>query len=128
MTYVITDKCIGCHRCETICPTGAIAQTNHSYQINSELCNHCVGHYAVPQCWAACPTNDGCVSDIVFATRYTIPQAVGDYWETWFSTYNRMLERLKSAKQPDYWQRWFDMYSQTLSNQLQTHAAMGVKA
>jgi len=127
MTHVITSQCIECHRCESICPTGAITRNEHQYQINSECCNDCVGHYAVPQCWAVCPTNGGCLPVLV-PTQSRFAKPSNDYWETWFYTYHRLVSRLSAKPSSDYWQRWFDTYSQALSKQLQPPTSVGVNA
>ncbi|NJR49238.1 MAG: 4Fe-4S binding protein [Leptolyngbyaceae cyanobacterium CSU_1_3] len=127
MTYTITSQCIACHRCESICPTGAISHNEHQYQINSERCNDCVGHYAVPQCWAACPTNGGCVPNLASLARSLATNPSDDYWDIWFNTHHRLISRLKAKPQSDYWQTWFDTYSQALSNQLQP-PSVGVNA
>jgi MinD superfamily P-loop ATPase len=125
MTYRITHQCIECHRCESSCPIGAITTNEHPYQINPERCNDCVGHYAVPQCWAACPTYNGCVS---IASPRLDNGASGDYWDTWFDTYNRLISRLNAKQQSDYWQRWFTIYSQVLAKQLHPPTTVGVNA
>jgi Fe-S-cluster-containing dehydrogenase component len=123
MPYVITSKCIECSRCQSICPTGAITHNGQHYQIDSERCNDCVGHYSVPQCWAACPTYDGCVSTRPIAPQFDVvaPPRSGDYWDRWFETYNRLVSRLNATQQANYWQQWFDRYSQELSKQLHSH-------
>ncbi|MBF2051569.1 MAG: 4Fe-4S binding protein [Elainella sp. C42_A2020_010] len=130
MTYMITNQCIGCNRCESVCPNQAITQNNHQYQINPERCNDCVGHYAVPQCWAACPTTNGCVPDLT-----VLPQSLtissNDYWENWFSLYDCLVSRLKANHQSEYWQSWFNTYSrysQKLSQHLQTPTPVGANA
>lgn len=122
MTYMITQQCIDCRRCESVCPTGAIYPVGDRYQIDADRCTDCVGHYAVPLCWSGCPTNGGCVAVAAIAA----PPST-DYWETWFHTYNRLVARLSSKPQTDYWQRWFDTYSQALSN-LQTPTPVGASA
>jgi Fe-S-cluster-containing dehydrogenase component len=126
MTYIITSQCIGCRRCESICPTRAITQNDQSYQINSERCNDCVGSYAVPQCWAACPTHGGCIPSMAILPRSAFTSE--DYWERWFNTYNLVVSRLKANQPSEYWQCWFDRYSQILSRQLHTPTSVGVNA
>lgn len=128
MTYIITNQCIECHRCESVCPTGAITRNEQQYQINSERCDDCVGHYAVPQCWAACPTSGGCVPGLASPPQSQFAQLSTDYWESWFDTYNYLVSRLKATRSSDYWQRWFDVYSQTLSQQLHIPTSVGANA
>lgn len=128
MTYMITSQCIECHRCESICPTGAITRNEQQYQINSERCNDCVGHYSVPQCWAICPTNGGCIPSLETLPRSLTTQPAVDYWNTWFATYNRLVSQLKTTPAADYWQHWFDTYSHAVSKQLHTPTSMGVNA
>jgi ferredoxin len=127
MSYVITNQCIGCHRCVSICPTGAITQNEQRYQIDIERCNDCIGNYAVPQCWAGCPTNDGCVPQTIL-TQSLFVTAPSDYWDAWFRLYNTLISRLKANQQSEYWQHWFDTYSQALAHQLHTPISMGVNA
>jgi Fe-S-cluster-containing dehydrogenase component len=124
MAYMITSQCIECHRCESTCPTGAITQNGHQSQINFERCNDCVGHYSVPQCWAACPTNSGCIP--LRSTSLAVRSS--DYWDTWFDTYNHLVSRLNAKRQSDYWPRWFDTYSQALAIQLHPSSPVGVNA
>ncbi|NJO72593.1 MAG: 4Fe-4S binding protein [Leptolyngbyaceae cyanobacterium RM1_406_9] len=125
MTYMITSQCIECHRCESLCPTGAITRNEHQYQINSERCNDCVGHYAVPQCWAACPTNGGCVPNLATLPHSLAEKPSSDYWDNWFYTYEHLVSRLNANQPSAYWQRWFDTYSQALTKQLQTPTSVG---
>lgn len=128
MTYIITSQCIECHRCESICPTGAVSKNEQQYQINSERCNDCVGHYAVPQCWAACPTVGGCVPNLAILPQSLSIKPSKDYWERWFNTYNHLVSRLTANQASDYWQRWFDVYSHILSQHLHPPISVGVNA
>lgn len=114
MAYTITPQCIGCDRCQSLCPTGAIQTIDGVHHINPDRCNNCTGFYTVPQCWSACPTNAGCISVGVAATP-------GDYWDTWFNQYNHRVARLRTARQAPYWQQWFNAYSQKLSAMIQSH-------
>lgn len=122
MTYVITSQCIGCSRCQASCPTGAITHNGHYYQIDSERCDDCVGHYSVPQCWAVCPTNAGCIPGgaIAAQSRSSSLSPSSDYWERWFEVYNQLISRLNTSPSTDYWHQWFDRYAQALSKQLQS--------
>ena len=57
MALFITDECINCDVCEPECPNEAIYQGQEIYEINSNLCTECVGHFDKPQCVAVCPVN-----------------------------------------------------------------------
>ena len=117
MTYAITEKCISCQRCVPNCPTNAIERDGDTFRINADLCNNCKGFHAVPQCWAMCPTDDGCVSLATRISSFTLGNALentADYWKAWQAAYNQRLALLKDSPQADYWHDWFDSYSQTL--------------
>ena len=131
MTYSITNSCIGCQRCLSACPTGAIATDGTAFWIDIDRCNQCrtsaQGTRNVPQCWAICPTNDACVPLTAGATAVSLTsrsEASTDYWESWFARYVRTVAHLQNSKRPPYWQHWFDAYSQALQN-LQTHSSQG---
>ena len=55
MSLMITDECINCDVCEPVCPNTAIYQGQEIYEINSDLCTECVGHFDAPQCVEVCP-------------------------------------------------------------------------
>jgi Fe-S-cluster-containing dehydrogenase component len=117
MPYTITNQCIGCGRCLSSCPSQAIYQDTSQYWIDSSRCSECVGVYSVPQCWAVCPTNDGCISTQAVTTVAIAPSnSSADYWEQWFNTYNHLVTRLKSSHTSDYWHSWFHSYASVLSN------------
>lgn len=106
MAYQITSQCISCNLCLSVCPSNAIKVVDGQHWINPELCTNCVGSvYTTPQCKAVCPPSNACVK---------VPS---DYWEGWFSNYNRVLAKLTNKQ--DYWESWFNNYSQTFSEQLQ---------
>lgn len=55
MSLLITDECINCDVCEPVCPNEAIYQGQEIYEIDSNLCTECVGHFDAPQCVDICP-------------------------------------------------------------------------
>ena len=57
MALMITDECINCDVCEPACPNEAIYQGQEIYEIDSDLCTECVGHYDEPQCISVCPVD-----------------------------------------------------------------------
>jgi ferredoxin len=127
MAYTITDRCIQCHQCESVCPVGAITKNEQQkYQIDAGRCNDCVGYHSVPQCWAACPTNVGCISNLATLPPSLSAKPANDYWEKWFVTYNNLVSELKTQQISEYWREWFDQYSQALSQQLHAPTSVGV--
>jgi len=54
---MITDECINCAVCEPECPNGAIFEGEEIYEIDSNLCTECVGHFDEPQCQQVCPVD-----------------------------------------------------------------------
>lgn len=57
MALMITDECINCDVCEPECPNEAIYQGPEIYEINSDKCTECVGHFDEPQCQIVCPVD-----------------------------------------------------------------------
>lgn len=41
--------------CEPECPNGAISYGLEIYEIETDLCTECVGHYDKPTCISVCP-------------------------------------------------------------------------
>jgi Fe-S-cluster-containing dehydrogenase component len=129
MAYTITADCIQCHQCEFVCPVGAITKNEQQqYQIDAGLCNDCVGYYSVPQCWSACPTKAGCISNLATLPRSLSAKPANEYWDNWFVTYNKLVSEFKTKQISEYWQHWFDNYSQALSQQLKTPTSVGVNS
>ncbi len=57
MALFITDECINCDVCEPECPNSAITQGDEIYEIDTDLCTECVGHFDTPQCIEVCPVD-----------------------------------------------------------------------
>jgi ferredoxin len=57
MALKITDQCINCDVCEPECPNEAIFQGIEIYEIDSNKCTECVGHFDTPQCREVCPVD-----------------------------------------------------------------------
>jgi len=62
MAYMITEECINCGACEPECPNEAIFVGEEIYDINSDKCTECIGHFDESQCAAVCPV-DACIPD-----------------------------------------------------------------
>ncbi|MEG3134633.1 YfhL family 4Fe-4S dicluster ferredoxin [Rouxiella sp. T17] len=63
MALLITSKCINCDMCEPECPNQAIALGESIYQIDSERCTECIGHYEAPTCQEVCPIDNTVIFD-----------------------------------------------------------------
>jgi len=57
MALIITDDCINCAVCEPECPNEAIYEGEEIYEIDSNRCTECVGHFDEPQCQLVCPVD-----------------------------------------------------------------------
>ena len=57
MALLITDDCINCDVCEPECPNSSISPGADIYEIETDLCTECVGHYSEPQCIQVCPVD-----------------------------------------------------------------------
>lgn len=57
MALKITDECINCDVCEPECPNDAIYQGEEIYEIDTDRCTECVGHFDEPQCRQVCPVD-----------------------------------------------------------------------
>ena len=55
MALQIEASCINCDMCEPECPNQAISMGENVYEIDSDLCTECVGHYDKAQCVLVCP-------------------------------------------------------------------------
>ena len=63
MALLITKKCINCDMCEPECPNEAISMGDSIYEINSDKCTECVGHYDTPTCQKVCPIPNTILKD-----------------------------------------------------------------
>ncbi|HHR4729378.1 TPA: YfhL family 4Fe-4S dicluster ferredoxin [Salmonella enterica] len=63
MALLITKKCINCDMCEPECPNEAISMGDSIYEINSDKCTECVGHYETPTCQKVCPIPNTILQD-----------------------------------------------------------------
>ncbi|AWS52209.1 MULTISPECIES: YfhL family 4Fe-4S dicluster ferredoxin [Providencia] len=63
MSLLITKRCINCDMCEPECPNDAIFMGDEIYEIDSNLCTECVGHYDKPTCQSVCPINNTIIID-----------------------------------------------------------------
>ena len=63
MALLITKKCINCDMCEPECPNQAISMGESIYEINSDRCTECIGHYETPTCQKVCPIPNTILKD-----------------------------------------------------------------
>ena len=57
MALKISEACINCDVCATVCPNEAIYLGTSIYEIAPQRCTECVGHYDAPQCVEVCPVD-----------------------------------------------------------------------
>jgi ferredoxin len=76
MAVLINDTCINCAACIDECPVEAIVDEDDNpadeeyYYVYPDKCVECVGHFDVPACAEACPT-EGCITwDMPFTAEY----------------------------------------------------------
>lgn len=55
MALKILSACINCDMCEPECPNKAISLGEEIYEIDSDKCTECLGHYDTPTCVSVCP-------------------------------------------------------------------------
>jgi len=72
MSVIISDECINCDACRTVCPVNAIVDdmenpTGESrYYVKPEKCIECVDIFDDPQCAAICPSIGTITWDFAF--------------------------------------------------------------
>lgn len=62
MALKILTACINCDMCEPECPNKAITLGEEIYEIDTDKCTECLGHYDTPTCISVCPI-DCIISD-----------------------------------------------------------------
>jgi NAD-dependent dihydropyrimidine dehydrogenase PreA subunit len=62
MANQITEACVNCGACESVCPSGGISRGPDVFVIDPALCTECVGFHHTQQCARVCPV-DCCVVD-----------------------------------------------------------------
>jgi hypothetical protein len=67
-----------------------------------------------------CPTNSGC-TPLLSSVIQSAQAATANYWEQWFTTYQRLTSRLQAKRETQYWHSWFDAYSQKLQRLMTSH-------
>ncbi len=61
MSFVISNKCVGCHACMVVCPNQAVypdADLANQFHIHPKRCDECSAHYDNPQCANICPVEE----------------------------------------------------------------------
>lgn len=72
MKYAITDKCVGCHACQIVCPTNAVyvdPDNAKRFRIHAKRCTGCHGEFDDPQCASICPIEEAIVNDALVAVN-----------------------------------------------------------
>jgi len=57
MANIITDECVNCGACESVCPANGISSDGDKFVIDPSLCSECVGFYHTQQCARVCPVD-----------------------------------------------------------------------
>ncbi|MGB2739228.1 MAG: YfhL family 4Fe-4S dicluster ferredoxin [Cognaticolwellia sp.] len=55
MALIIENSCINCDMCDPECPNEAISMGEKVYEIDTDKCTQCIGHYDKPTCVSVCP-------------------------------------------------------------------------
>ncbi|MDR2166103.1 MAG: 4Fe-4S dicluster domain-containing protein [Zoogloeaceae bacterium] len=64
MALHITEVCVNCWACVTVCPNTAIFEDDPVFAIDPRKCTECAGEYAEPQCAAICPIECAIVDEL----------------------------------------------------------------
>lgn len=57
MANKITEACVNCGACESVCPSGGISKGPDIFVIDTAACTECVGFYHTQQCARVCPVD-----------------------------------------------------------------------
>jgi len=57
MANIITDECVSCGACESVCPANGISSNGEQYVIDASRCSECVGFHHTQQCARVCPVD-----------------------------------------------------------------------
>ena len=57
MANMITERCVNCGACESMCPAGGISRGEEVFVIDAARCTECVGFYHTQQCARVCPVD-----------------------------------------------------------------------
>jgi Fe-S-cluster-containing dehydrogenase component len=63
MPTMITDACVNCGACLSICPNDGISRGEYKVELDAALCTECVGAASTEQCATVCPIDDVCIPD-----------------------------------------------------------------
>ncbi len=72
MKYAITDKCTGCHACQTVCPSRAVyisPENPRRFMIHPRRCTGCEDLYEDPQCASICPVEEAIINEAQVAVN-----------------------------------------------------------
>lgn len=66
MALQIVDRCVNCHACQLVCPTGSIrkGRNDRHFTIRQDTCTECVGSHDEPQCSSICPVECAIVDSV----------------------------------------------------------------
>ncbi len=62
MSIIVTNACINCDACISVCPNNGISRGEYKVTVDAALCTECVGFSSSEQCVDVCPVNV-CVRD-----------------------------------------------------------------
>lgn len=54
---MITEQCVKCGICESMCPAGGICESEETYVVDPDRCTECAGFYHTQQCARVCPVD-----------------------------------------------------------------------